>query len=75
MRVVKMKIILTLIICSYTSGTCLPPYEWPQQYNDMYDCFQAGYETSFKRMEMLGRNEVNKYQIYIRFTCNPSKTI
>ena len=57
------------------TGACLPPYEWPQQYNDMYDCFQAGYETSFKRMEMLGRNEVNKYQIYIRFTCTSSKTI
>ena len=70
-----MKILLTLIICSFTSGACLPPYEWPVQYNDMYDCFQAGYENSFKRMEMLGRDEVNKHQIYIRFTCTPSKTI
>ena len=70
-----MKILLTLIICSYTSGSCLPPYEWPQQYSDMYDCFQAGYETSFKRMEMLGRDEVNKHQIYIRFTCAPAATI
>jgi hypothetical protein len=69
-----MKILLTLFICSYTSGTCLPPYEWPVSYNDMYDCFQAGYETSFKRMEMLGRDEVNKHQIYIRFTCVPAAT-
>ena len=69
-----MKILLTLIICSYTSGTCLPPYQWSVQYDDMYDCFQAGYETSFKRMEMLGRDEVNKHQIYIRFTCVPAAT-
>ena len=70
-----MKILLTLIICSYTSGSCLPPYQWPVQYDDMYDCFQAGYETSFKGMEMLGRDEVNKHQIYIRFTCAPAPTI
>jgi hypothetical protein len=69
-----MKILLTLIICSYTSGTCLPPYEWPVVYNDMYDCFQAGYQHSFKRMELFGRNEVNKHQLYVRFTCAPAAT-
>jgi len=41
----------------------------------MYDCFQAGYEESFKKMKEIGRAEVNKEEIYIRFTCTPLKTI
>jgi len=70
-----MKILLILYICSFTSGTCLPPYEWPIQYNDMYDCMQAGYKESHQKMEMLGRDEVNQHQVYIRFTCTPAKVI
>ena len=69
-----MKIILTLILCSYTSGTCLPPYEWPYQYNDMYGCMMGGYEQSIKKMKVIGKSEVNKHQIYIRFTCVPAAT-
>jgi len=70
-----MKILLTLIMCSYTSGTCLPPYEWPVHYDDMYDCMQAGYKESQRKMETIGKLEVNKHQIYIRFTCTPTKEI
>jgi len=62
-----MKILLTLIMCSYVQGSCLQPYQWPVQYDDMYDCFQAGYEESFKKMKEIGRAEVNKEEIYIRF--------
>ena len=65
-----MKILLTLIMCSYTSGTCLPPYEWPIQYNDMYDCMQAGYTESMNKMEEVGREDVNEHEIFIRFACS-----
>jgi hypothetical protein len=67
-----MKILLTLIMCSYTASTCLQPYEWPVQYDSMYDCMIAGYEESQRKMEEIGRVEVNKHQIYIRFTCVPA---
>jgi len=69
-----MKILLTLILCSYVQGSCLQPYQWPVQYNDMYDCFEAGYELSLKKLKEIGRTEVNKEQIYIRFTCVPAAT-
>ena len=70
-----MKIILTLIMCSYIQTTCLPPYEWPTHFDDMYDCMQTGYEESLKKMQELGKEEVNKYNMYIRFTCTPENTI
>ena len=70
-----MKILLTLFICSYVQGACLQPYEWPEQYNSMYDCMQAGYKHSQNKMKEIGRVEVNKNQIYIRFTCVPAPSI
>jgi hypothetical protein len=31
-----------------------------------------GYEESMKKMREIGREEVNKYNMYIRFTCTPT---
>ena len=73
-RFVNMKILLTLIMCSYTASTCLPPYEWPEEFPDMYECMLAGYEQGTEKMLEIGRYEVNKHQIYIKFTCTPLKT-
>ncbi len=66
-----MKIILALIICSYTAGTCLPPYIYPEKFNDQYDCFMEGYNQSMLKMEKIGREEINEHEIYIRFICSP----
>ena len=35
----------------------------------------AGYEESIIKMEEIGREEVNKYKLFIRFTCTPENTI
>ena len=70
-----MKIILTLIMCSYSANTCLPPHEWPTKFNDMYDCMNAGYEEANKKMIEIGREEVNKHQVYIRFTCTETSVV
>jgi len=70
-----MKILLSLIICSQVAGTCLEPYEWPERFNTQYDCMIFGYEESLKKMQEIGKTEVNKYNMYIRFTCTPEQTI
>ena len=70
-----MKILLTLILCSYTEATCMPPYQWPETFNSTYDCMLAGYKESQKKMKEIGRKDANKHQIYIKFTCTPSETI
>ena len=66
-----MKIILTLIMCSQVQVACLDPYPWPEKFKDVYDCMQFGYAESQKKMKEVGREEVNKHGIYIRFTCTP----
>mgnify|MGYP003115670733 FL=1 len=70
-----MKILLSLIICSQIAGTCMTPYQWPETFNTQYDCLMFGYEESIRKMEEIGREEVNKYNVFIRFTCTPDKSI
>ena len=70
-----MKILLSLVICSQVAGTCLPPYQWPTAFDTQYDCLMEGYEQSIIKMEELGSEDVNKYNMYIRFTCTPEATI
>jgi len=70
-----MKILLSLIICSQVAGTCMEPYPWPETFNTQYDCMIFGYEESLNKMKQLGKTEVNKYNMYIRFTCTPEQII
>ena len=70
-----MKILLSLIICSQVANTCMPPFEWPQTFNTQYDCMIFGYEESLNKMQEIGRQDVNKHNIYIRFTCTPEQII
>ena len=70
-----MKILLSLIICSQVHTTCMPPYPWPERFDTTYDCMTFGYEESLAKMKEIGREEVNKHDIYIRFLCTPENTI
>ena len=70
-----MKFILTLIMCSYTEGLCMPGYQWPKRFDSTYDCVMVGYKESMNKMNEVGRVDVNKHQIYIKFTCSPVETI
>jgi hypothetical protein len=71
----SMKILLTLVICSQTAGTCMPPFEWPDRFRTQYDCLMFGYKESIKKMEEIGRTDVNQYNMFIKFYCTPEKTI
>ena len=64
-----MKFILTLVMCSYVSGECLPPFEWPERFDSGYDCSIAGYEEAARKLKEIGPEEVNKHRISITFSC------
>jgi hypothetical protein len=59
-----------MIICSATTGTCLPPFRLDNFYKDGYDCMLDGYKMSLQKTEEIGREEINKHKIYINFGCN-----
>jgi hypothetical protein len=53
----------------------MPPFPWGETFRTQYDCLHFGYKESQKKLEEIGREEVNKYGMYIRFTCTPDNSI
>ena len=70
-----MKFVLSLIICSSVAGECMPPFDWHDTFESQYDCMVFGYEESLNKMKEIGREEVNKHGIYIKFYCKPISTV
>ena len=70
-----MKILLSLIICSQVAGSCMDPYLWKETFNNQYDCLVFGYEESINKMKEIGSEDVNKYNIFIKFHCTPDNSI
>jgi len=70
-----MKILLTFVICSQVAGSCLKPYPWPTTFDTQYDCLMEGYKQSINKMEEIGSDDVNKYNMFIKFYCSPTDTI
>ena len=72
-----MKFILTIIMCSIIDGqtTCIPPYIFEKEYNDVYDCMIEGYNKANDKTIELGREQVNKYKIYIKFGCSEQSEV
>ena len=70
-----MKILMSLIICSSIAGECMPPFQWPEAFNTKYDCLHFGYVESKRKLEEIGREDINKYGMYIKFTCKIDPSI
>ena len=70
-----MKFLLSMIICSQVAGTCLDPYPWPDTFNTQYDCLMFGYKESIIKLEQLGPEDVNKFNMYIKFYCSPVQSV
>ena len=63
------------MICTQVAVSCLESDPWTEKIDTQYDCSVFGYEESLNKMKQIGREEVNKYNMYIRFTCTPEQTI
>ena len=68
-----MKILLTLVLCSQIQQTCLQPFPWPERFDTQYDCLMFGYEESMNKMKEIGRQEINKHNMFVKFYCTPEK--
>jgi hypothetical protein len=75
-RTGEMKIIsLILYMCSVTANTCMPPFVWPTQFTDSYECMVAGYSEALRKTKEIGPEEMNKHKIFIKFDCIESQII
>ena len=64
-----MKIALFLIICSSVAGTCIPPFVHDKIYDNYYDCLIDGYQMSLDKIVEIGKADINKSGIYVKFEC------
>lgn len=71
------KFVLILYMCSMSTTTCMPPYQKPQVYQDIYSCFLDGYKESIDKLVEIGKDDVNEFEIFVRFECKETdvKTI
>ena len=69
------KWVLVLVICSLESNSCMPPFKHPILFDDGYDCMVYGYEESLSKIQEMGRENINKNKIYIKFGCSPQQPI
>ena len=71
-----MKVVsLILYMCSTVANTCMPPYVWPTQFGNSYDCMMAGYEEALRKTHEIGAEEINKHKIFIKFDCIESTIV
>ena len=67
-----MNFILTMLICANTAQgiQCLPPVKFDILYKDGYDCMLDGYIKAHDKLVAIGRDEINKNKIFIKFGCS-----
>jgi hypothetical protein len=64
-----MKFILIIQICSIMAGACDNTSTIDKQFDSYRDCAMFGYEMSLQFLQQMDPNELNKQQIYTRFSC------
>ena len=66
-----MNFILSMFICASTAQgiQCLPPVKFDILYKDGYDCMLDGYTKSHDKIIEIGREEINKNKIFVKFGC------
>ncbi len=63
-----------MVICSAVAGQCMPPFNIDKVYKDEYDCMVDGYQIALEKTVEIGREDINKNRIYIKFGCNEDQS-
>ena len=66
-----MKFMLIMSVCSFLSGECKAPIQFPILYNEWAECAA---DASLKSLELLqkeGKENVNKYRLAVKYGCKP----
>ena len=62
-----------MIICAQVESTCYPPITLNKTFYTSYDCLQEGYKESQTILDGIGQEQVNTYDIIVKFTCQEKK--
>ena len=60
-----------MIFCTALYEQCQKLDPMSESYNNFYSCMVAGYEEAKRKTLEVGKEQVNKDYIYIKFYCTP----
>ena len=63
-----MKVALVMIVCSQIEGECLSPH-FLRHYDNLYNCLLGGYTEAIEKTKEIGKNEITKHEIIVKFNC------
>ena len=71
------KFTLIIWVCSFLGSqpTCLPPMEYPKQFNSWYECSRTAHKESLLLMTKMGYKYVNDNKIAMKYSCKSMTTI
>ena len=71
------KFTLILWVCSFLGEgvVCLPPMEFPTQFNSWYECSRTAHKESAQILSKLGYKYVNENEIGMKYSCKKASTI
>ena len=71
------KFTLIIWVCSFLGSqpTCLPPMEYPKQFNSWYECSRTAHKESLLLMTIMGYKYVNDNKIAMKYSCKSMTTI
>ena len=74
--------VLTIYICSITTGECVQPkledWGFEKNYKTHYGCVRAGLGNSFELMfdgKTFSANIIEKFELYPKFSCLKEKEV
>ena len=71
------KFILLIWVCSFAANpsSCLPPMQYPKQFDSWYECSKAAHKESLVLMSRMGFKYVNDNKLAIKYTCKEVSSI
>jgi len=71
------KFILIIWVCSFAVDptACLPPIEYPKQFDSWYECSRGAHKESSKMISKLGYKYINENKIAMSYSCQQKDTI
>ena len=70
------KFTLVIWVCSFLGGqSCLPPIEYPKQFNSWYECSRTAHKESLLLMTKMGYKYINNNKIAFKYTCKEGSSI
>ena len=71
------KFTLIIWVCSFLGhqSVCMPPMEFPKQFDSWYECSKGAHRESLVLMSKMGFKYINKNKLAVKYMCREVSSI